>query len=270
VKKLKKFKKPSGKKKSLKAGRKFKFATADAIKKRIENIGKGRWATYLSDTYDRYKIKQGDNFIRLLPLILPEDVEGDFAYDIYVHSRLGANSDSFVCVEQMWNDTCELCHLHRVAAREGDEEMASELRPYRRSIGLCLDVHPKRDLRQSDDILVIDMPASLADEIARHAVSKETGAIIPLNDPDKGRVVIFEYIKGKTKYGSYGGVQVGRKFPVDDDILDAIVPVEDVIAMPDEKVLQNVLDYYERDGSDDRDGNDFAHEGDYYEEEEEE
>jgi len=221
--------------------KKFKKVSKSELRKRIDNISSGGRTNFLTDVLDIYKMKDGDNFIRILPPVGKSD---DFGVTVSVHNWVGPNRDSVICPEKMHKKSCPVCKVHRLAQKKGLEELAKETRPTQRTIFIVLDTHTKN--RQSEDPLVMDAPQSLADDILRACVKKKTGEVIDISHPTKGREIYFDRtkVKGK-KYPEYRGATLEGKYPIDDDLAELVPTFSEVIKEADEEILEDIAEFYE-------------------------
>jgi len=215
----------------------FHKASKDALRNKIANIGKSDFISYLNKEIKVYKMKDGDNFLRILP---PAE-GGDFSQDIYVHSFVGPNDGSYLCLEKNYDEKCPICVRYKKAKGDGDDELAKQLAPKKRVLYLVLDVSEKP---QSTDALVFDSPSQLSDEILRQCMDRKTKAVNDISDASEGREVIFTKV-GKGIKTKYQGVTLGDVYPLDDDIADQILPFEDLLQEPTTKALKEVAKSYD-------------------------
>jgi hypothetical protein len=236
---------------------KFKRASIDAIKKRMENMGRSNKPYYIKRDKGivMYKFKDAPskdkeldnlNFIRFLPPV----VDDDYAADIYVHSFVGPDEGSYICLAMTFGEACPLCELYKELRTEGEDTLAKNLEPKKRTIYQILDVSEKP---QSAGVLILDAPPTFADEILRLSVDRATKKLIDIADPETGREVSFvrgiQIVKdektGKPKtYPDYKGFQLGAVIPVDNSLASEVRPFDDLLEVPDISVYEKIVSFY--------------------------
>lgn len=210
----------------------------DKLREKVENVGKSTRPYYIKKKYEVYKVKEGDNFIRILPPIGDED---DFGLDIWVHNYIGVDKGSYLCRAKVLGKTCPLCDLHKEMIMGGRDEEAGVLAPKRRTLYWILDTSDKP---QSKNPLIFDAPyRQVAEEILRRCVDRKTNEIIDISDLKTGREIMFTLVpKGNKKFSEYKAVDLGDVYPVSESIGKGLVPLREVLEIPTKDELIEVAD----------------------------
>lgn len=219
----------------------FKKANTELMQKRFDSIGKSNRPNYLKDIVEVYKMKDGENAIRILP-----PVYDDYMKEIFTHEWIGSDMGSYLCPKKNYNKRCPICDVFVKYRNSVDEEHklfkeVLALSPKRKILYWVLDVSTKP---QSQDALLMLCPPTLSDDISRQIIHRKTKSIIDITDKNTGREIIFDRVvtKGK-KFPEYKGVQLGEQYPVDDSSADKIFPFDEILKKTKfEKLLEVAKD----------------------------
>lgn len=218
----------------------FKKINVVKIKEKLEKSGINR-PYYIVADVPLYKVKEGDNYIRILP---PVGDEEDFGLDIWVHSFLGPDRGSYLCVEKtnvggIKRKKCVLCDLYR-RMQGKNEDLARALAPRRRTLYWVLDISEKP---QSEEPLLFDAPyRQVAEEILMRCVDRRTGEVIDISDVEEGREIIFRMNKQNRKYPEYKAIELGSRYKISPKLARKIIPLSEVVVVPDETELIELVD----------------------------
>ncbi len=175
----------------------------------------GSFEGFIKDEFKTYTVKKGDNFIRILPPTW--DNAEHYGTDAWVHFSVGPDNASVLCLHKMKGEACPICEARARAERDGDKELADELKPARRVVVWIID---RKD--EGAGPLIWGMPWTLDRDIAKVCRDKQTGAFYLIDHPDEGYDVSFER-EGDGQRTKYTGVQLARRpSSVDTDVLDYI------------------------------------------------
>jgi hypothetical protein len=109
-------------------------------RKKLEERAKGdsNYPKTFKSEFSLYKPKEGKQKVRILP---PTWEDPDlYVYDIWVHSSIGPDNLSFLCLTKMNKGKCPICKEIEKARRAGSqEEWLSEVRPYSRALVWVID-----------------------------------------------------------------------------------------------------------------------------------
>lgn len=208
----------------------YQSRDADAVKKRSDQGGRD-FDSYIRDDIKMYKPKAGDNIIRILPPTW--DDAQHFGTDIWLHYGVGAEEQTYLCLNKMKGEACPMCEEREKAQAKGDQEYADSLKPNKRVLVYLID----RD-EEKEGPYVWSMPWTIDRDICKLVVDKRTGELLPIDHPEEGYDIEFER-KGTAQRTEYLGLAVARRpSPLgDDDWLDVIADAP----------LPDLLQYFEYD-----------------------
>lgn len=216
---------------------KYERRSEDSFQKQAEGGG-GSWARVFKDQFKTFKVKEGDHRIR----ILPPTFEGaeHYALSMWIHSSVGPDRETFLCLNKMRQEPCPVCEEHRRAQREGgDEKYVYSLRPYERRLVWIINRAPGAE---ADGPILYDMPYAKMDKmICAVAKDQETGEVLWIDDPDNGYDIFFNR-KGTTQTGTVysGHAPARRASPISRDEEQQQAWLDFITQHP----LDSVLNYY--------------------------
>jgi hypothetical protein len=220
----------------------YKERSADDVKKRAEQTG-GRFDSIFKQGFDTFRAKEGENVLRILP---PTWSDHDhYAYDLYVHSRIGPDNSDYLCLRKMKGEPCPICAASEEAKEAGEADEAKALQPSKKVAMWVVD----RDSDAKDPTPAIYAISWMADrDIAALCHDKRKGKVLLIDHPDDGYdLIIKRHGQGlKTRY-TYS---IDRESsPIDDDpraqddVLDFVqeTPIPDTLQYRDSEYLEKVL-----------------------------
>jgi hypothetical protein len=212
----------------------YKERSADDVKKRAEQTG-GRFDSIFKQGFDTFRAKEGENVLRILP---PTWSDHDhYAYDLYVHSRIGPDNSDYLCLRKMKGEPCPICAASEEAKEAGEADEAKALQPSKKVAMWVVD----RDSDAKDPTPAIYAISWMADrDIAALCHDKRKGKVLLIDHPDDGYdLIIKRHGQGlKTRY-TYS---IDRESsPIDDDpraqddVLDFVqeTPIPDTLQYRD-------------------------------------
>lgn len=178
------------------AKRSFQYQkrSKDDLKERANARG-GNFDSFIKQQFKIYKVREGKNLLRILPPTWEKAKH--YGYDIYVNYGIGADNQSYLSLSKMKDEADPLLEGRRAAERDGDEEVSRALRTTQRILMWVID-----RMAEDDGPQLWAAPLGLDKGIANAAFDEDTGAIVYIDDPEKGCDVRF-YKEGtgiKTKY----------------------------------------------------------------------
>jgi hypothetical protein len=181
------------------------------IKERAEQTG-GRFDSPFKDNTDMFIPKAGDHTVRILEPTWDE--HDHYGYDIWVHSYVGPDSSTYLCLAKMKGKPCPICDAAREAKSAGEEDDAKKLAHTRRVVVWVID----RDDDSDPTIPKIwSMSWSQDRDIAALCTNKRTGKILLIDHPHEGYDVSFKKT-GQGLQTKYIGWQIDRDpTPISDD-----------------------------------------------------
>lgn len=211
----------------------------------------GNFDSMFLDGFDVFKPKDGVNTIRILPpdadMIERMEAKGQrnhYGLDLYVHYGIGANRDSYLSKRSMLGEDDPISRLMDRAMRDGDTELAENLKPRKRCLVWVLD----RDQRGVEPLLWA-MPWTLDRDICAQAFDQRTRKAVEIDHEEEGYDVSFTK-SGKNKQTTYNAIKLDRDpspiFESDkkqDEILDFLVdhPLDSVLNFYPDEHLERVL-----------------------------
>jgi hypothetical protein len=221
-------------------GRRFKYRprTVDEINARKSQQGGAREG-FIRGDLKVWTPREGDNTVRLL---MPTwENPSAIGYEIWAHYSIGPDNSAFLCLDQMKKEDCPVCEERMIADKAGDDELAAELKPKKRSAFWIID-------RAHEEIgpQVWVVPWTLERDIYAVMLDKKSGESLPVDSlGDDGYDLSF--IKEKKKgqqFFDYVGVQFDRRpSPLHDDE-DVVKEWEDFIW---ENPIPEVLVFHDHD-----------------------
>lgn len=154
-----------------------------------------------------YKVRDGDNRVRLLP----PTWEGakHYGLDVWVHYGVGPDRQSYLCLRKHGDgkEPCPVCDERDDVRGDNDvdEKYVKELEAKRRVLVYLVDRDDERSGEQA-----WFMPQSLDKDIVKVSIDKETREVLPIDHPEDGYDIIFEK-SGSKMLTKYDGVQIARR-----------------------------------------------------------
>jgi hypothetical protein len=106
-----------------KSGFVYKGRSAESVKERAEQTG-GRFDSLFKSGTDTFTPHVGENIVRILP---PTWDSEHFGYPIWVHSRIGEDNSSYLCLRKMKNKECPICAAAKEAKDDNEADEAKAL-----------------------------------------------------------------------------------------------------------------------------------------------
>ncbi len=219
----------------------YKKRDPDKLKSRAEQTG-GRFDSPWKNGVEIFRAKVGDNLIRILPPTWDEPEH--YAYDVWVHSYVGADNSTYVCLNKMKGKHCPICQAAQEAKTAGEEDEAKALQAKKLSVAWIIN----RDEDEETPMLYA-MSWTMDRDIASLLYNKRTGKAIMIDDPVDGYDLTIKRT-GQGLKTRYHGMAIERDpTPVNDDpkIQDAVLeyiaenPIPDMLHYHDSKHLEKVL-----------------------------
>jgi hypothetical protein len=192
----------SGRSSGSSSGYRYQARNPEAATRR-STAGGGDFDKILRDDIKMFKVNDGDNTIRIMPPTW--DAPEHFGYDIHVHSGIGPDQQTYLCLDKMKGEPCPICDERKQAIADNDEEYADELKPVKRVLVALIDRDHEKDGPQ-----VWAMPWGVDRDLCALVVDKKSGEVLPIDDPENGYDVEFTRTGTgiKTKYV---GLQISRR-----------------------------------------------------------
>ena len=157
---------------------------------------------------NEYKALPGDHFLRIIaPRFSKYPPNNLPAYwkEVWIHSYIGADQKTFICMKKMKNQPCPVCELaEKMRSVDPENEALKALWSTRRYLFFVFDVRDNET--EAKGLHWYDAPVTFKEEIVAMSRDKRTGAYIDLSTLEEGKDIEFER-RGKgvnTKYIGFG------------------------------------------------------------------
>lgn len=183
--------------------------TADDVMERASARG-GSFDDFIKSKYKKYKVKDGRNWIRILPW------EGNkhYGYSIFVNYGIGADNQSYLSLSKMKKEKDPLAEAKREAEREGNAKLAKALSPRERVLMWVID----RDAEEEGPQLWA-APQTVDKSIANICIDPDDKSVVYLDDPNEGYDLRF-HKEGKGLSTTYDASKMRlskESCPISDD-----------------------------------------------------
>lgn len=186
---------------------------------------------------DRYNTKKpkGYNFIR----IVTPSRKGAFAKEIWKHVNVGADGNTYLCLDQMFGKTCPVCeHIRKLKRENPNDDAIKELAVQRRFLLFVVDTTSVETEKEGPKWF--DCPPTIYQQICSLSIDKRTGKRIDPTDPEDGRDIEFTRFDGKRT--SYGSFELKRTDPIPKSWYEDLPSFDDILLIPDaEEVAKAVF-----------------------------
>lgn len=146
---------------------------AHAVRRRYDSIWK--------DGTEVFRPKEGDNQLRVLPSTWGD--RDHYAYRIFLHSFVGPDNGSYLCLRRMKNERCAICEAANAARDDGEEEDARSLQAVER--WACYVIH-RDDRNAKVRPKIYEIVPYVDADLCALAESKKTGKVKFIDDPENG------------------------------------------------------------------------------------
>src|SRR4051812_16016752 len=186
----------------------YKGRSAETIKKIAEQSG-GRFDSILKGGTDTFTPHVGENTVRILPPTWDSDY---FGLTVWVHSRIGEDNSTYLCLKKMKGKDCPICAAAKEAKDDGEEDEAKALRNNERFLYYVID---RKEKEPSPAVWNASWTQNR--DIADACRNMKTGKVLLIDHPDEGYDLSFRRT-GQGLKTKYGAPQVDRdKSPISDD-----------------------------------------------------
>lgn len=210
----------------------YKGRSADVVKKIAEESG-GRFDSILKSGVDTFTPAVGENVVRILPPTWDNEY---FGLSVWVHSRIGEDNSTYLCLKKMKGKDCPICAAAKEAKDDGEEDEAKALRNNERYLYYVIN---RKDKEPSPQVWNASWTQNR--EIAGACRNIKSGRVLLIDHPDEGYDLSFRRT-GQGLKTKYGAPQVDRdKCPISDDDKEQDEILETIESAP----LPSLLNYYD-------------------------
>jgi hypothetical protein len=186
-----------------------------------------------------WKCKEDDHELYIVPYIVgsqhPRLKAGkvDFILNLFAHTKVGINEDSFICLNRTYGEKCPICE-HQAELKENgdvDEDDIKALNPTRRNIFniVCLDSQKEID----KGVQVWNVSQWLFTKpLEELAHKKRGGGEIAYADVDEGKVISFRKKGSGMTNTEFTAFEFKDRDDIPDEILDAAVCLDELVHKP--------------------------------------
>lgn len=183
----------------------FKYREPDESDiKAAANSGGGSFDSFTKAEIPKYKVKNGDNNIRILPATWKdtEKFGNTWGASIFVHYGIGPDNSTYLCPAKMGEGGCPICEARadQPPLAEGEED---ELKPGQRILCYLID----RDDEKAGPLMWA-MPWTVRRDIVNLQMDKKLG-LLKIDHPDEGYDLSFSR-DGKGRNVKYVGMRIER------------------------------------------------------------
>ena len=210
----------------------FKRATPEQRESEIKTRTH-RSLGYVSSDIPIFNTVDGDNQIRIVPPL--SDDKHASLWGLEVWTYFIANK-SIVSNKTFNSNNRDPVQEYFFNIRESQPDEARKFKGTKRHLMFVLDLNDGRE-----KLKLWAAPPTLVDEFIRLAKNRRTGELIPLEDPEQGRVIFF------TKTGSgintkYSGVEVDPEpSPIQEELADELETFEDMLIILSEDEMDSIV-----------------------------
>ena len=183
-----------------------------------------------------FKSQMNDNFIRIMP---PKDPKMFWAREVYIHSEIGANRATFLCMNKMFGKPCPVCeYVEQLKDQNVNSETIKPLYARKRFLMFVYDV--RDDSTIAKGLRWYDAPGKLVSEIILKSKDKRTKAVVDVCDPLEGRDIEFVR-KGQGLKTDYAGIDLKITETVPADWYENVPTFDEVLIIPTYEQIQREL-----------------------------
>ena len=201
---------------------------------------RGRFKSIFKEGLDIqfWQCSEGEHLIDIIPYLAgkndPEVKEGEPTYclDIWVHTNIGVNEDSYICLSRTYNKPCPICEYQKKLKAQGaDPDTIAALNPTRRVVYniVCYD----SEKEEEKGVQVWEVAHWFME---RHLVVLAKGSrrsgVICFADPEEGKSIAFTR-QGKGRNTQFIGHRfVDRDYKIPPEILESAYTLDEIIHIP--------------------------------------
>lgn len=220
----------------------YKPRTREQVKQHMDQAHKRQWDLPVIQDIALYRAKDGTNWVRILPPTWEDNPTNHYAYQVWMHSRVGPNNSNYICLRKHGNQPCPICDDSEAAGREGDEDGRKRLSAYPKFFCWVVD--------RADEVPVpqIYIMAARNDRKLLGQSEDEVGELLNIDNPRDGYDV--KIIRSGTGLQTEYELSIARRSSplhpnadVAADLLQYVAdhPIPDVLQLYDADYLSEML-----------------------------
>ena len=204
---------------------------ASEVKKRTS-----RGPAYLSSELPMFTPREGTNTIRIVPPRADDEDADMLGVDILYYYMQGRTYLSPATLDSAPSDPA--LDAYNMAKQANDEVLQEAINPTRRTLMYILDF---ADDTENGVMKVWTCPNTVVGEMLACAKNLRTGEIVPIEDPDEGRIIFFERVGTgmSTKYKSF---QLDEgPFPLAEELSEEIQTFRSILEIPSVGEIEDIV-----------------------------
>jgi len=174
----------------------------------------------------RPKKAPSDNFIR----IVAANTKDPFRLIVWRHQNVGANGNTYLCLNKMYNERCPVCDLLAQLRLEDPKHPALEVMYASRRV-LMYVVDTTDEETEAEGPKWFDCPPSIYTAVCDLAKAKRTGEITDVACPNEGCHIIFE--RKQKKGNPYTGFELEKASSIPKEWFKDLPEYEDILLLPE-------------------------------------
>lgn len=216
----------------------------DIMKEKEDSLSKGgnRNFSYVNESelermgIPKYKIKERDNYIRVLP---KKAVDGFYAMEIYKHNYLGPDKEVFLCLRTIGED-CPVCNLQNNLYQKDKNDLRAKAL-YREQRYLLFVVDTTNESSSDEGPKWMDCPKTVMKGLIEVSKDKRKAKWRDASDPKTGGD--FEFVRGKSTKNTteYSGFKIGESCEIPDEWYNDLPDYIDILKIPTPEELEENL-----------------------------
>ena len=220
-----------------KLARAFKQATEEERKNTLESRGVNK-VPYLKKDFPVFFPREGDNEVRLVPPLADDEHCGVLGFQVWTYFILGR---SWIAPNAFDKEIRNPLVDKYQQLKQVDETKAKVFMGTRKTFLFVLDI------AETDKNKLLKLWAAgktVMDSLVHLSKDRKTGALIPIEDPEKGRIVYFNK-QGKGLQTQYLNFDLDDEFPLPKSILKKLYTMEELLEPMSVKKADEIIASFE-------------------------
>lgn len=190
--------------------------------------------------------ENGKHKVDIIPYLAgkhdPQVAKGDPTYllDIWVHRGAGIGDDPYVCLAKNYKKNCPICNYRKQYEADLDEDTLKGLLPKRRTIYNVVDRTTESDRKKGVQVWEI-AHFFMEKHLLAQAENPDGGGVAAYADTEEGSTVFFRKSGSKDTTTYDGHKLLPREYKIKDKILEQAFTLDELIHIPTEEELDNVV-----------------------------
>lgn len=195
-----------------------------------------------------FKPEIGNNAIDIIPYVVKTDKhpklkpgDVDYVLDVWVHKKIGAGEDSYVCLKKTYKKACPICEeMAKLTQDGGDEDTIDALKPKHRVFYNVINLNAKAGNIQLFEQSHFKFEKELLEE-----AETGDGEIMIFSDPVDGYSVKFKGRKASFKGRDFTEIKnislEEREEQYEDSVVDDAYSLDELLIVPSYEEISNAF-----------------------------